>query len=413
MIELISSQFDNEDDPELWRAALDHILAELSVEPGTLVEIGRCSHWLRPHQTRWKADGGFAWPVGYGGHGYSRNGLPLFDWSIILKWTGDHWDKAEAPAKGRKLRTSPRIAIPSRTRRHKQAAIHTLWISGKHQERRLYGFRNRDGLWQCTAETDWGDVRHNTKDPSKKSSAINAVCRTEEDWLTGTDPRAMLTFVANQKSVRPTRLFAVACCRRIWASMPDQRSRNAVEVSERFADGLASEEELSKAFGEARDVPEESLLDEPLDDYLAHNPDISSKSVADACAAEAASAVTYSDHLAMFLKNAAWDVADAVYALNGFNAEERNQERMELCDLVREIFGNPFRPISISAAWLTLDVISLAQTIYDQRAFGRMPELAELLEAAGCDDSDIIPHCRGSGPHVRGCWVIDLILGKR
>jgi hypothetical protein len=138
-----------DDDPELWRAALCYILTEVSTGPEVLVEVGRCSHWLRPHQTRWTADGGFAWPAGYGSGagGYSRSALPQFDWSVVLAWNGAEWEVIER----RSVRTTLRIAIPSRTRRHRQAAIHTLWHTGREKEVVFYGFRRRDGGWACTA----------------------------------------------------------------------------------------------------------------------------------------------------------------------------------------------------------------------------------------------------------------------
>ena len=80
--------------------------------------------------------------------------------------------------------------------------------------------------------------------------------------------------------------------------------------------------------------------------------------------------------------------------------------------LIRDIRGNPFRPVSFSPDWRTSDVMLLANGIYAERAFDRMPILADALEEAGCDHADILAHCRGDGPHVRGCWVIDLLLGK-
>ena len=77
-----------------------------------------------------------------------------------------------------------------------------------------------------------------------------------------------------------------------------------------------------------------------------------------------------------------------------------------------DIIGNPFRPITIDPRWLTSNVVDLARVIYDERAFEKMPILADALMDAGCDSEEIINHCRGDGPHVRGCWVVDLILGK-
>jgi hypothetical protein len=82
------------------------------------------------------------------------------------------------------------------------------------------------------------------------------------------------------------------------------------------------------------------------------------------------------------------------------------------CDLLREVLGNPFRPVTVDPAWLTPTVVALAAGIYADRAFDRLPILADALQDAGCDLADIHAHCRGPGPHVRGCWVVDLVLGK-
>jgi hypothetical protein len=79
---------------------------------------------------------------------------------------------------------------------------------------------------------------------------------------------------------------------------------------------------------------------------------------------------------------------------------------------LRCIFGNPFRPVAFDARWRTADVLGLARGIYEDRAFDRMPLLADALMDAGCDSDDILTHCRCDGPHVRGCWVVDLVLGK-
>jgi hypothetical protein len=83
--------------------------------------------------------------------------------------------------------------------------------------------------------------------------------------------------------------------------------------------------------------------------------------------------------------------------------------------LLRDLFGNPFRPASIDPSWLTWNggtVPRMAKAIYNDRRFGDLPILADALEEAGCTDAGILTHCRSEGPHVRGCWVVDLILGK-
>jgi hypothetical protein len=83
-----------------------------------------------------------------------------------------------------------------------------------------------------------------------------------------------------------------------------------------------------------------------------------------------------------------------------------------VCGLARDVVGNPFRPVALNPSWLTETVVALATGVYTGRAFDRMPILADALEEAGCDNADVLNHCRGEGPHVRGCWVVDLVLGK-
>jgi hypothetical protein len=80
--------------------------------------------------------------------------------------------------------------------------------------------------------------------------------------------------------------------------------------------------------------------------------------------------------------------------------------------LLADIFANPFRPITLDSSWLTSTVVALATGIYNDRAFDRMPILADALQDAGCENEEILNHCRGEGPHVLGCWLLDLILKK-
>ena len=88
-------------------------------------------------------------------------------------------------------------------------------------------------------------------------------------------------------------------------------------------------------------------------------------------------------------------------------------ERVAQRGLLLDIFGNPFsRCVAVDPTWLTSDVVALATDIYAEKAFDRMPILADALQDAGCANDDTLDHCRGPGPHVRGCWVVDLVLGK-
>jgi hypothetical protein len=81
-------------------------------------------------------------------------------------------------------------------------------------------------------------------------------------------------------------------------------------------------------------------------------------------------------------------------------------------ELIHEIVGNPFRPIAFDHTWRTDTAVALARLLYESRDFSAMPILADAFQDAGCDNDDILSHCRGPGPHVRGCWVVDLVLGK-
>jgi hypothetical protein len=90
-------------------------------------------------------------------------------------------------------------------------------------------------------------------------------------------------------------------------------------------------------------------------------------------------------------------------------------DSQSLSETLRDIIGNPFRPITLNPAWLRWHdglLVSMAQKMYDTRDFSDMPVLADALEEAGCDNPDILNHCRSGGEHVRGCWVLDLLLGK-
>lgn len=159
----ILSRLAPEDDGDFWSAALAVLLHDVETEwgdarskPEIYAQIGACSHWLRPHQTRWTAAGGFAWPSGYGGFGYSRLGLPEFDWFVLLRRDADSQSWRPVEKLTGKKRLILRAALPTRTKRHPQAAVHTIWTPGRLAGRkkgfsRVYGFRKLEGAWQCVA----------------------------------------------------------------------------------------------------------------------------------------------------------------------------------------------------------------------------------------------------------------------
>jgi hypothetical protein len=186
----------------------------------------------------------------------------------------------------------------------------------------------------------------------------------ETEWLACTDAWAMIQWLATRGSDRKLRvtdrkirLHLCACFRRAWDTL-DEGRRNEVRVMERFADGQATAEELRAAV--VVDPPGPGFHGRPV----VPNP---------------------------------WDNDPG-------------------CVLLRDMVGPlPFRPVTIDPKWLSWNygtIPAIARRIYDERAFHDLPILADALEDAGCTDQGILSHCRGDGPHARGCWVVDLILGR-
>lgn len=216
---------------------------------------------------------------------------------------------------------------------------------------------------------------------------------TESEWLACTEPEPMLEYLEGGASDRKLRLFAMACCQRIWRLLTDSRSRGAVEIAEKVADGKVGREELT--FGRA--AADRAHFEAPRS--------------ANFRSLDAAPNATEDDAFCSATDTAA-SAADAMQLAASGDGTAKVMERQQQAHLVRDIFGNPFRPVTFEPAWLTVQVLELVQSIYEERAFDRMPILGEALEAAGCDNADILSHCRDAGPHVRGCWVVDAILGK-
>jgi hypothetical protein len=223
---------------------------------------------------------------------------------------------------------------------------------------------------------------------------------TEEEWLACEDPWQLIPFAA-ARTARKLLLFEVACCRRVWHLMDDARHRNVVEAAERLCDGHLTEAEFEETMrpiiGLWRDLPPASVSPwEPYHFLTGATRHLGSTGV-DA-ASYSARAVTCAAHPKVGV---------------GRSVEPNSEEVQAQVNLLRDIFGNPFRPVSFSAEWRTSDVLLLAQGIYTERAFDRMPILADALQDAGCDNTDILTHLRDAdATHVRGCWALDLVLGK-
>jgi hypothetical protein len=225
---------------------------------------------------------------------------------------------------------------------------------------------------------------------------------TEEGWLTATDPGAMLEFLHAKRTDRKVRLFAVAGCRRRCQLPRDERILNALEVAEQFADGLASGETLAKAHADAVEIAWSSSPEAVVG--------------IDASQATDPSAI----NVAFSGRSSSFEARVTPRREDRDARRARRSEEAREAGEVREIFGNPFRPLSLNPSWLTATVASLAQAIYEDRHLPsrlfdnqRMGILADALEEAGCDNTDILDHCRQPGEHVRGCWVVDALLGKQ
>jgi hypothetical protein len=192
---------------------------------------------------------------------------------------------------------------------------------------------------------------------------------------------------------RKKRLFKCACCRAVWHLFAEAPSRQAVDVAERFADGLATREELEKA-SEAADRAWSERRVRPSSDR-----GISPAHHALSCAARACNL--------LISFNSTFDTACAAEP-----AWEGEAGREYILNLARCIFGIAFLRWFPDPRWLTTTVVDLAAAIYEERSFVNLPILADALMDAGCDSAEVLDHCRSEGPHARGCWVVDAILGK-
>jgi hypothetical protein len=184
---------------------------------------------------------------------------------------------------------------------------------------------------------------------------------TEAEWLAETDPEKMLKFLRFKCGVRKVRLLTAACHRQKWHHLNEQSSK-AVEAAEELANNRAA-------------IAAKGLREAKMD----------------------ADAAAY----------AAWREV-------GSSPAPDTQ-----VGLLRDVFGNPFRPATIAPTWQTPTVVTLSQAAYDNRTLpagtldpARLAVLADALEEADCTDGDLLGHLRGPGPHVRGCWAVDLLLGK-
>ena len=246
---------------------------------------------------------------------------------------------------------------------------------------------------------------------------------TEQEWLTGESPQKTRGHLeeAGRTSERKLRLFATVCCRRVGRWFLDPCQHAAVEVLERYADGLATAGELHAACTAAGEIDEGHHLltggrleaDQDALDAAYH----AAQAVAQAACNDppGRDQPTYFHRLydtIMHAVEAAGYGAVAADPVGGRSLAAQAAERTALAGLLRCVVGNSFRRAAFDPAWRTSTAVALAAQMYDSRDFSAMPILADALMDAGCDNDDVLNHCRTPGEHVRGCWVVDLILAK-
>jgi hypothetical protein len=228
---------------------------------------------------------------------------------------------------------------------------------------------------------------------------------TESEWLSGAAYDAMLRRACDWRYVRKARLFAVAYGYRALGLVPvaPKSFYRIVAAAEARADDRATDLDLHAAVTEAYAETQAAgspaillglywVLQHPCQHPIGGNAVVVLRGATDLAAETAALPAVGPDR----------PTRDQIIA----------EERQRQCDLIRDIVGNPFRPALIDTRWLTSTVVALAETIYQDRAFDRLPILADALQDAGCGDEQVLQHCRGPGPHVRGCWVVDLVTGR-
>ena len=247
---------------------------------------------------------------------------------------------------------------------------------------------------------------------------------THEEWLACDDWRPMIELLAGKSSQRKHLLYVCAGLRCIWDSLYSDSSRRAVEIAELVADGKATKDQIEDAKYHA-ESPTFGYDFDPVFVYCY---------MGDGYSSEVRRLLEMQVYTEADLQGEQW-LGDSPIASRLLNAahiayhclyqiEDRLDEHLleHLTDqpdwpggwLVREVFGHPFRPIMVDPRWLLWNngtIPAIARGIYGERAFDRMPILADALEESGCPATELIGHCRQLNGHVRGCWAIDAVLG--
>lgn len=279
-------------------------------------------------------------------------------------------------------------------------------------------------------------IRLTSTDPSQ--GWLVRAARTADEWRSSRDPATLLECLRGTARERSLRLFACACCRAVWDLIPEGPHRRLVAVIEAYADGRATLAELTGAMAagaeddvrlsdQAHDAEEDAvrgselaatvravratriaayvprkgaeddiLLDVALDAARSCMEAVGMRARAEAAAWVSKTVPDPDTASPATIENAATAAEEAAYASQA--------------EIVREVFGNPFHPIQVEPTWTTTQVVELARTLSASGDSTRFPELAAALEAAGCTERALLDHCRTPRLHVRGCWVLTLLM---
>jgi hypothetical protein len=230
----------------------------------------------------------------------------------------------------------------------------------------------------------------------------------EELWLAcPVADRLLGTIIDLGASERKLRLFGCACLRLVWHHLGTPESKAAVEAAERFALGEISADEMTEGADAAlaviqKDDPPRNTDLGRRQEYITFNSEVAASEVA---RADREGEWIYWQRLL--------DIPGRVMEAARYQRSGLDLAAMEkaLCDRLRDIVGNPHRSHAIASSWRTPAVMRLSSEILADRAFDRMPILANALDDAGCTDEEMLAHCRDPRDHVLGCWVVDLLLG--
>jgi hypothetical protein len=372
-------------------ASLEQVTAELTSEP---------HYW-------WGHTAEYGWVVldrqDARNAGESRHLVRCRDWSLVVVPRQEF---------GSARFVGYRSYLAAQSTAQAEAAADQLLAMSREFAGRAAGFRvtladlerqRQEAFWQSIAQE--GEENQRRQDAERQAVIAGG-------WSICLDPQLMLDCLPPSVSIRKLRLFGIACLRRVWDLLTYQDCRRAVLLIERLVEGEAGpegvhhiREEMGGKWLATRQRRSSGWRGQIRRGFLGAVHRLLQEGDGGPGGAESAEL------------SGLWQIpALARCWAHGRDSRYYDGERAAQANLLREILGDPFRPSVIDPAWLVWNdstVVRIAQAIDGERRFENLPILADALEDAGCDNKDILGHCREQGTHVRGCWVLDRLLDKK